>query len=303
MRQVERTGCPKGQVEERAARALAGLRGELERRHGWAGLELRGVADPRRRTLEVRGEVVTPRVRQAALAALAGALPVGWSVDGRAVGSIAARGLFALPAGLVRLWRAPHTRGPAALCTELVAGDGPVALLAARGASKLVRAGDGTVGWTRARLGPWVEGRDMADPTWPERHAPWILSHALRRMLGAPYRLGGTTSRGVDCSGLVQRCMRALGVVLPRHSTDQLALGAAPVRHLGEPGDLVFLWGGGESACHVGVVLRGERPADRTLVHASSRRGRVVEEPLADALSRAACVRHVELEQVLAQRR
>lgn len=288
------------QVEERAGLALAGLRDALERRFGWAGLELRVAAEPRRRALAVRGEVVSARVRGAAIEALAGALPDGWSVDARAVGALAARGLFALPPGRVGLWRAPHGAG---LCTELVAGDGPVALLAARGASRLVRASDGTIGWTRARLGPWAARRGMADPTWPIRHAPWVLSRALRRMLGAPYRLGGTTFRGVDCSGLVQRCVRALGVVLPRHSTDQLALGAAPVRRLGEPGDLVFLWGDGESACHVGVVLRGERPAERTLIHASSRRGRVIEEPLADALARASTVRHLELEQVLARRR
>ena len=91
----------------------------------------------------------------------------------------------------------------------------------------------------------------------------------------------------------------SLGDVLPRHSTDQLARAEAPARPLGEPGDLLFLWGAGESPCHVGVILAGPRPGSRTLVHASSRRGRVIEEPLARALARASAVRHVELEQLL----
>jgi cell wall-associated NlpC family hydrolase len=127
------------------------------------------------------------------------------------------------------------------------------------------------------------------------------LARALRRLLGVRYALGGTTPLGVDCSGLVQRAVRsALGVVLPRHSSDQLELAAPPVRALGEPGDLLFMWSSDESPCHVGVVLRGARAGERTLVHASSRRGLVIEEPLERALARAAAVRHMELEQVLA---
>lgn len=311
------SGCPKRQVETAAAGALAGLRAELERAFGWTALAVRVSADPRRRALAASGEAVTSRARAAAVAAMTGALPPGWWVDARGVGLLAPRGLFAPPPGLVRLWRTP--RGPAALCTELAPGDGPLALLATRGASCLVRAADGTVGWLRGGLGPrlraadggWLRGgpgprvraREVADRTWPIRHDPEALSRALRGLVGAPYRPGGTTAAGLDCSGLVQRAVRALGVVLPRHSTDQLALAAAPARALGEPGDLVFLWGAGEAPCHVGVVLRGARPGERTLVHASSRRGVVIEEPLAAALARAAVVRHVELEQVLGVRR
>jgi hypothetical protein len=184
------------------------------------------------------------------------------------------------------------------LCTELLADDGPVGVLAAVGGWVLVRARDGTIGWTRARLGAPVT---PASRTTPARGEAVALTRALRRFRGAPYRLGGTTSLGIDCSGLVQRAVRAaLGVVLPRHSSDQLALAASPVRSLGEPGDLLFMWGAGESPCHVGVVLRGARAGARTLLHASSRRGRVIEEPLEQVLPRASRVRHMELEQVLA---
>jgi cell wall-associated NlpC family hydrolase len=174
-------------------------------------------------------------------------------------------------------------------------------VLAAVGGWLLVRASDGTIGWTRARLGLPVAC--PAPAVAPAGAGAAALTRALRGFRGTPYRLGGTTSLGIDCSGLVQRAVRAaLGVTLPRHSSDQLALAAAPVRALGEPGDLLFLWGAGESPCHVGVVLRGPRPGMRTLLHASSRRGRVIEEPLEQVLPRAARLRHVELEQVLALR-
>lgn len=289
----------------RAEQALAARRAELLRRFGWAGLDLACAADPRRRSLVVRGEVVTARTLAAALADLRAALPPGWTVDARAARLAAPRARLALPPGVTPLWRTPcppeHGASTSELCTELLPGDGPLALLATVGASALVQASDGTVGWTRVRPGPPAPSPAHPRTTCPWRHAPSYLSRALRRRLGAPYRLGGTTATGFDCSGLVQRCVRtALGVVLPRHSTDQLARASAPARPLGEPGDLLFLWGAGESPCHVGVVLAGPRPGARTLVHASSRRGRVIEEPLADALARASAVRHVELEQLLA---
>ncbi|HEY8376497.1 MAG TPA: NlpC/P60 family protein, partial [Nannocystis sp.] len=209
------------------------------------------------------------------------------------------------------LWRAPmmnhetcsygHVSEDMELSTELVAGDGPVGLLARVGGWSLVRASDGTLGWTRARLGPRTDPPPPARVRCGGAEAPAALARALRRFRGAPYRLGGTTALGIDCSGLVQRAVRsALGVVLPRHSGDQLALAAPPVRALGEPGDLLFMRSADESPCHVGVVLRGARPGARTLIHASSRRGLVIEEPLERALARAVMVRHVELEQVLA---
>ncbi|MBZ5715322.1 C40 family peptidase [Nannocystis pusilla] len=313
-------------LEARVQRALAERRRALQRRFGWAGPGLRCGVEPRRRALVVSGEALSRRALAAALAQLQAELPDGWSVDAAGTQIAAPQRWFALAPGVTRLWRAPprldmvggacrseharegmadrawdfgHVREGSELCTELLPGDGPVGVLAAVGDSVLVRARDGTLGWTRARLGPTTAAQA---PTRCSRAAgEAALTRALRRFRGAQYVLGGTTPLGVDCSGLVQRAVRsALGVVLPRHSSDQLALAAAPVRPLGEPGDLLFLWGAGEAACHVGVVLRGARAGARTLIHASSRRGRVIEEPLEQALARTSRWRHMELEQVLA---
>ncbi|MEW6517607.1 MAG: C40 family peptidase [candidate division FCPU426 bacterium] len=88
---------------------------------------------------------------------------------------------------------------------------------------------------------------------------------------GKPYRYGGTTPAGFDCSGLVQYVFRqAAGVALPRTSRRQFAA----TRHvpLGgeEPADLLFFDINGRGISHVGIYLGKGR-----FVHAPSSGGEV----------------------------
>jgi hypothetical protein len=62
-----------------------------------------------------------------------------------------------------------------------------------------------------------------------------------RRLLGAPYRPGGRTAHGIDCSGLVQLSLQLCGIEAPRDARDQRRLGVpvpegAPLKR----GDLLF---------------------------------------------------------------
>ena len=63
---------------------------------------------------------------------------------------------------------------------------------------------------------------------------------------GIPYRWGGTTPAGFDCSGYVQYVFRQAGVSLPRTAGAQRAA-TIPVRNP-QPGDLVFF-----GTWHVGI--------------------------------------------------
>lgn len=88
---------------------------------------------------------------------------------------------------------------------------------------------------------------------------------AAKEYLGVPYLWGGTDpSKGLDCSGFVQRAFADVGVSLPRVSADQARAGEA-VGSLAEAraGDLVYWSGGGSRPNHIGIYL-----GDGKMLHA-----------------------------------
>ncbi len=100
--------------------------------------------------------------------------------------------------------------------------------------------------------------------------------------LGAPYRYGGSSPAGFDCSGLVQYSYARAGMPLPR-TTQALWNYTAPIearRML--PGDLLFFRVSGKMS-HVGLYL-----GDGRFVHAPSSGKHVSVESLnSDYYSRA----------------
>lgn len=72
---------------------------------------------------------------------------------------------------------------------------------------------------------------------------------------GIPYRWGGRTKTGVDCSGLVQRIYLENGIQLPRTSYEQFKVGVGIPKAKLQPGDLVFFTTNGAGASHVGIYL------------------------------------------------
>lgn len=87
-------------------------------------------------------------------------------------------------------------------------------------------------------------------------------------MIGKPYRYGGATPRGFDCSGLVYYSFQRVGIKVPRstgHQRKQSRAVNKPVR-----GDLVFFNQEGRYSSHVGIVLD-----DNRFVHAPSSGKRV----------------------------
>lgn len=96
------------------------------------------------------------------------------------------------------------------------------------------------------------------------------LNDQLQSRRGTPYRYGGMSRRGVDCSGFVVVTMRdKFDLQLPRDTREQSKIGTRIDKDELLPGDLVFFkTGSGESGLHVGIY-----DTNNEFIHASTSRG------------------------------
>ena len=90
-----------------------------------------------------------------------------------------------------------------------------------------------------------------------------------KQYLGVPYRWGGSSPAGFDCSGLVQYVYRQLGVSLPRTTYSQEYAGTVISVSEAQPGDLIF-WGSRGATYHVAIYM-----GNGQFIHAPSEGGSV----------------------------
>lgn len=114
------------------------------------------------------------------------------------------------------------------------------------------------------RLGMDIDRKD--------NHALYIESS---RWIGTPYRSGGSTQRGTDCSGMVSQIYsKVYRTTLHRTAEEQRKYDCRNIKKgkLRE-GDLVFFHNGRnrKRASHVGIYLK-----DGRFIHASTSRGVIV---------------------------
>lgn len=85
---------------------------------------------------------------------------------------------------------------------------------------------------------------------------------------GTPYRLGGITKSGVDCSAFIQQVMKAaFNVDLPRTTRQQINFGSGVNPRRMKTGDIVFFQTG-RNTLHVGILLN-----DGNFMHAGTSTG------------------------------
>jgi cell wall-associated NlpC family hydrolase len=104
----------------------------------------------------------------------------------------------------------------------------------------------------------------LSDPA----YARSALYEQYQEWQGVPYRTGGESRRGVDCSAFMQLTFREqFAMQLPRDTDSQAHIGRAISSRQLRPGDLVF-FNIGRSTRHVGVMVEKNK-----FLHASSSKG------------------------------
>lgn len=103
-----------------------------------------------------------------------------------------------------------------------------------------------------------------------------ILTEA-ESYLGTPYRYGGTTRNGIDCSAFVLSVFGAsAGLNLPRVAASQAQEGERVEKSELQKGDLVFFSHGRGRISHVGIVESVSEDGTVKFIHAATSRGVMV---------------------------
>ena len=119
---------------------------------------------------------------------------------------------------------------------------------------------DGRIGEQQDKEDPGVNIGNWNSPD--ERN---LFIRVVKTFLGVPYRYGGSTLKGIDCSAFVKRVYEIVDINLPRTAREQSQFGKWVKKNELEEGDLVF-FKTRRINDHVGIYI-----GNNEFVHLSSR--------------------------------
>ncbi|MDR0798799.1 MAG: C40 family peptidase [Dysgonamonadaceae bacterium] len=93
-----------------------------------------------------------------------------------------------------------------------------------------------------------------------------------KNFIGVPYKFGGSTPQGFDCSGFTQFVFKQFNYELPRSAAGQGMIGETVAEDDLRPGDLVFFKGNRKSIKigHVGMIVHVYGKGNFDFIHAYS---------------------------------
>lgn len=105
----------------------------------------------------------------------------------------------------------------------------------------------------------------------PEKEKNWLsLIDIAMDYIGVPYRFGGSSLNGIDCSAFVQTVYRYFSIDLPRTAREQFKAGVKVSKRELRIGDLIFFRTYARYPSHVGIYI-----GEGNMIHASSRNKKV----------------------------
>jgi peptidoglycan DL-endopeptidase LytE len=107
---------------------------------------------------------------------------------------------------------------------------------------------------------------------WKNSDEKYMLVKVAKSFMGAPYKYGGTTVKGLDCSAYVKKIYEIFDVQLPRSAREQFRIGSQIRMEELAIGDLVFFRTKRyvKYPTHVGIYI-----GDGNFIHSSSGHGRI----------------------------
>jgi LysM repeat protein len=115
-----------------------------------------------------------------------------------------------------------------------------------------------------------IEEELMQAPEYEEHGMKDRLILFAKRLLDIPYRFGGNSLLGIDCSAYVQKVYGLIGINIPRSARQQFIEGDPVEKEELSIGDLVFFRTYASFPSHVGIYL-----GNNLFIHASSRSKKV----------------------------